>query len=156
DSFLIPTTLTVSAPAGLKAGAMVYPPSRTVTVAGKPLDVYQERTTIQVPVQVDPSAAPGERKLQATLHYPAGTEKNCFPPKAGVVEIPAQIVAKGQPSQPLNAEIFGTTAAAPPASPGGGGAPAPSNNPFDVATILREHGWFFALGLIFLGGLSMN
>src|SRR5207253_545449 len=64
DKFLIPTTLEVTAPSGLSAGAVVYPPSRTVTVAGKSLDVYQERTILRVPVKVDPGAPAGDARLK--------------------------------------------------------------------------------------------
>jgi thiol:disulfide interchange protein DsbD len=169
DDFLIPTEVKVTAPKGLTAGTPVYPPFKVGTFFGnQELNVFEGKTAIKVPIRVDPAAAPGEVTLQAKVKYQACDDKNCFPPKSADLSIPVKIVAVGEPSNPINPEIFAAASTTPNADPPGaspgtgteGGAAGttslPGSSQLDIAESINSRGWPVTLGIIFLLGLALN
>jgi len=82
DEFLIPTTLTVKPPAGVRAGAVAYPApvERRLKFGGdKPLLLYEGTVRFTAPLEGAP--APGAAPLRAVLRYQACDDSRCLPPR---------------------------------------------------------------------------
>jgi hypothetical protein len=109
DEFLIPTTLTVQAPAGLKPGEVVYPAGQSRTFSfspNKPLSVYSGKATLRLRVQVAADAALGPQSIPMTLRYQACSDTACLPPVKVPVVAQVEIAAAGTKSHPANPQIF--------------------------------------------------
>lgn len=109
DEFLIPTTLTPQAPAGVKPGEVVYPAGQSRAFSfspNKPLSVYSGKATLRLRVQVAADAALGPRSIPMTLRYQACSETSCLPPVRVPVAAKVEIAAAGTKSHPANPEIF--------------------------------------------------
>lgn len=113
DEFLIPTTLTAQAPAGLKPGEVVYPAGQSRTFSfspNKPLSVYSGKATLRLRVQVAADAALGPQSIPMTLRYQACSDTSCLPPVKIPVAVKVEIAAAGTKSHPANPEIFSSGA----------------------------------------------
>jgi thiol:disulfide interchange protein DsbD len=88
DSSLIPTVLTVDAPAGVEVGEVTYPPPSELAQADRSekLAVLGPDFTIDVRLSIAATAPAGTVKVPARLRYQACTDKVCFPPTTGVTE----------------------------------------------------------------------
>ena len=80
DPTLIPTVLTIDAPAGVSVEEIVYPPPTDLEQVGQkqPLAVFEREFAIGVVVRVDPKAAPGEIALPAHLRYQTCNAQLCL------------------------------------------------------------------------------
>jgi thiol:disulfide interchange protein DsbD len=82
DEFLIPTTLTLTAPAGVRAGDVDYPPPvgrRLAFGGGKEFLLYEG--TVRFTAPLDGTPAPGAAPLRAALRYQACDDSRCLPPR---------------------------------------------------------------------------
>ena len=152
---LIPTTLTMTAPAGVALSQPVYPPGKLVKVswADQPVGLYDGRVVILVQGQVKPEATTGPVTITGELRYQACDDEVCYAPKSLPVTVTTAIVGAGEPARPVNEETFG-----------GKGVPAvvgsvdgrdahPTNS---LESLIRERGWVMALVVVFFGGLALN
>jgi DsbC/DsbD-like thiol-disulfide interchange protein len=82
DQSLIPTVLTIDAPAGVTVDAVHYPKPTDLAQPNRkdPLAVYGSEFEIGVKVSLGPNVAAGDLVLPATLRYQACNETVCFPP----------------------------------------------------------------------------
>jgi DsbC/DsbD-like thiol-disulfide interchange protein len=82
DPALIPTVLTLTPPAGVTVGKVVYPPSTDLAQTGQsePLAVYGHEFTVRLDVKLAADVKPGSLTLPAKLRYQACDDKMCFPP----------------------------------------------------------------------------
>jgi thioredoxin:protein disulfide reductase len=83
DRILIPTTLTIDAPAGVTVDEIVWPPSMDLRQAGQdqPLAVFEREFLIGVQLSLATSAiAPGELTVPAKLRYQACDANLCYSP----------------------------------------------------------------------------
>jgi DsbC/DsbD-like thiol-disulfide interchange protein len=96
DPSLIPTVLTVEAPAGITVEAVTYPPPTELTQAGRrePLAVLGPEFAIDVRLQVAATASAGERLVPAVLRYQACNDTVCFPPTRASTEWRLTIVGR--------------------------------------------------------------
>lgn len=86
SQLLIPTTLTLSPVAGVKAGVLEYPAGKPYSFAfdpGDKLDIYAGNFTVKLPVV----ATAGEHTVEATLRYQACDNASCYPPKLLPIKI---------------------------------------------------------------------
>jgi cytochrome c biogenesis protein CcdA/thiol-disulfide isomerase/thioredoxin len=134
DPTLIPTVLTIDAPAGVTVDEIVYPPAVELKQQGldQPLSVFEHEFAIGVQVTLAPGAAAGDLALPARLRYQACNDMMCFPPATAefawtIRAAPAGAGAEA-PADPVFASIaFGrgekpaAQAAAPPAAGPGAG-----------------------------------
>ena len=81
DPSLIPTVLTIDAPAGVTLGKIRYPAPRDLKQEGQklPLAVFGPEFTIDVDLTLEKTAA-GDLVVPAHLKYQACNESVCFPP----------------------------------------------------------------------------
>lgn len=176
----IPTRLTVDPPAGLKAGAVKYPPADQIAPAfsgGDKLSVFTGPIKFEVRLSAPPSFKPAASAAVAvTLDYQPCNDNICLPP------------AKVSASAPL-LSLEPSAAATPPAPYIVAGAAArmtlaafdtPSDSPADpsayssdsstdasdnggaaaggwnLADVFAQHGMLLGLLAVLLGGLALN
>jgi DsbC/DsbD-like thiol-disulfide interchange protein len=87
DPLLIPTVLTIDAPAGVTLGKVVYPAASDLKQAGqkKPLAVFEHEFELTINGRVATEAAKGERMIPGRLRYQACNAQTCFPPASADV-----------------------------------------------------------------------
>src|SRR5919108_5449660 len=84
SSYLIPTKLTLNAPAGITVGKVTYPPGTDMSFPFSPdekLNVYSGEFTITAALSAARSTGPGQHKIQGELGYQACNDRACYPPK---------------------------------------------------------------------------
>jgi thiol:disulfide interchange protein DsbD len=107
--YLIPTDLRANLPAGFKsAGETSYPKGELHTFAFSktPLNVYQDRVVLRVPLTAQPDAPLGTQKIPLKLRYQACSNELCLPPVTLDVDAPVTIAANAANSRPAHPELF--------------------------------------------------
>jgi len=155
DPTLIPTALTIDAPAGVVVREVVYPPAVDFKQEGQdqPLAVFDHEFAIGVQVEIDSRASSGASVVvPARLRYQACNDLMCFAPATSEFSwtIPAAdpLAPSAQPDPVFAAIAFGTgerpVAAAPAAAaPASAGMPAA---PGQTAALLARLDTFDVLG----------
>jgi thiol:disulfide interchange protein DsbD len=89
EPFLIPTTLVLDEPVGLRVGPVSYPAGRPYSMEWTPvvLNVYRGRLVLEVPVVVDHQVGDGSLLVTGVLRYQGCTPALCLPP----VEVPLRV-----------------------------------------------------------------
>jgi len=82
DPLLIPTELTVDAPAGITVKEIVWPASTDLKQAGQdqPLAVFEQTFAIGVQLAIAPTVAPAKYAVPLHLRYQACDANLCYPP----------------------------------------------------------------------------
>jgi hypothetical protein len=95
EEYLIATDLKAEMPAGFKAGEVAYPKGELhpFTFSKKPLNVYQERVTLRMPVTVLGNAPLGATEIPLKLRYQACSTEICLPPVT--IELQARVEVAG-------------------------------------------------------------
>jgi methionine-rich copper-binding protein CopC len=91
EDYLIPTTLSIPATAGVRLDAANYPNGTEITLPIDPktkLSVYTGDFVIDVRV----TAEPGNHMVQGKLHYQACDRNECMPPKT--ITVPIDVIGK--------------------------------------------------------------
>jgi hypothetical protein len=80
--FLIPTSLKVEAPGGVRIGPVGFPPAhlRSFSFSPDKLSVYEGRVVLRFNVTVPANFSGGELNLRANLRYQSCNDEACFPP----------------------------------------------------------------------------
>jgi thiol:disulfide interchange protein len=88
DPNLIPTVLTIDAPAGVTVEEIVWPPATDFKVAGQgdTLAVFNHEFVVGAQVALAPSVANGSLKVPAQLRYQACDATMCYAPSTADVE----------------------------------------------------------------------
>lgn len=88
DKLLIPTTLTLEPPAGVRVEKIVYPVAVDLKQEGldQPLAVYGNDFSITVYVVLAKNVKPGEMVIAARLRYQPCDEVMCYPPARAETE----------------------------------------------------------------------
>ena len=106
--YLIPTSLQLKAPPGLKISEATYPDGEMVTFefADEPLLVYEGRFYILLTISAAAGADTGSRWLEGILSYQPCSDRICLPPADVPFEIEIAVVPTDQAVSPLWPEIF--------------------------------------------------
>ncbi len=107
--YLIPTDLRANLPAGFKsAGEVSYPQGElhTFTFTKTPLNVYQDKVVLRVPLTAQSDAPLGAQKIPLKLRYQACSQEVCLPPVTLDVDAPVTIAATAANSRPAHPELF--------------------------------------------------
>ncbi len=75
----IPTKIEVTAPAGYKVGAPVFPASKVISSAGEKLAVFDSKISVKIPV-TPPATARGSQEFSVKVKYQACNDQACDPP----------------------------------------------------------------------------
>jgi DsbC/DsbD-like thiol-disulfide interchange protein len=88
DPALIPTTLTVTPPAGVTVERITYPPASDLKQPGRdqPLAVFSADVVIEARLTIAADVAVGSLTVPATLRYQGCNDQVCFPPARAPVE----------------------------------------------------------------------
>lgn len=108
DEYLIPTTLKVEPPKGLRVAETNYPPGalQKFDFSEKMLVVYEGTVTLRVKLEAAPDAPVGAVSLPLTLRYQACNDKACLPPVRLNVPVEFQIAEAGAKTKAAHTEIF--------------------------------------------------
>ncbi|HYY06596.1 MAG TPA: cytochrome c biogenesis protein CcdA, partial [Candidatus Limnocylindria bacterium] len=144
DEFLIPTTLTLTPPAGVRAGEIQYPPpvERRLKFGGDTTLLLYDGT-VRFTAALEGAPVPGGGPLRAALRFQACDDSRCLPPRT--LELAAALDApspRGAADPPGAAPLPG---AAPP-----GGAEG------QVAGWIARWGWPLTFLWIALVGVALN
>jgi thioredoxin:protein disulfide reductase len=164
DATLIPTVLTIDAPAGVTVTEIIFPPAIDLKQEGQeqPLAVFEREFAIGAQVALGPehTAGPGV-VVPAHLRYQACNEVMCFPPATADFAWTIPVAAEGQPAGAPPDPVFRTIAfgsgekPAAPAAPGATAAAAAgataataaaASAPGDAAALLTKLDGFTVLG----------
>jgi thiol:disulfide interchange protein len=109
DPTLIPTTLSIEAPAGITVEEIVWPKAIDLAQAGsdKPLAVFERVFLIGVRLSLA-KAAPGDITIPVRLRYQACDSNLCYPPATATVQWMVHILPKGTKAayDPATARAF--------------------------------------------------
>jgi len=150
EDYLIPTSVSLTLPAGVKAGEPKYPAGamKKFSFAEKPLSVYEGAFTVEIPVtwgSESPAAIAGK------LDFQACNNTQCY--------APASIAFRAEPTA---ASAAATSGGAVPLSqaPRGEAATAAgakaAGASLDFEQQLNRRGLPVVLALLFVGGLALN
>jgi thioredoxin:protein disulfide reductase len=107
--YLIPTDLRANLPAGFKsAGQIAYPQGelKTFAFSKTPLNVYQDKIILRLPLTAQPDAPLGAQHIPLKLHYQACNNEVCLPPVTLEVDAQVTVAATSANSRPAHPELF--------------------------------------------------
>jgi cytochrome c biogenesis protein CcdA len=108
DPSLIPTTLTIDAPDGIKVTQLVFPHPTDFAQEGQaqPLAVFDHEFVVGAELEVDGGVGPGELTVPARLRYQACNDKVCFRPMTATTAWTLRIAPAGKAIAPANRDVF--------------------------------------------------
>jgi thiol:disulfide interchange protein DsbD len=150
EDFLVPTEVVLELPEGVTAGEPQYPQGKSLPFgfSDVPLDVYEGRIEIPVPLTVSEAVAPGEYPLTGEVRFQACNDQLCLAPDSRTFETVLVVDA----AAPLRT-------AAPAVSGDGNISTAPPPDAETGAAGLArkfEENVLLAFFLVFLSGLALN
>jgi hypothetical protein len=107
--YLIPTDLRANLPAGFKStGEIAYPKGdlHTFSFTKTPLNVYEDKVVLRVPLAAQSDAPLGAQKIPLKLRYQACSQEVCLPPVTLDIDAPLTIAATSANSRPAHPELF--------------------------------------------------
>jgi thiol:disulfide interchange protein len=106
DPLLIPTELTIDAPAGVTVSELVFPPSTDLKQAGQdqPLAVFEQTFAIGVQLTLASSVPAGDLVVPARLRYQACDATMCYAPTTATAEWTLHV--GGAAGAPQHSEVF--------------------------------------------------
>lgn len=108
EEYLIATDLKAQLPSGFTGGEVVYPKGKleTFTFSKKPLNVYQGKVVLLLPVNTLPTAPLGEQHIPLKLRYQACSTEVCLPPTTLPLEATVNIAASASEARSAHPELF--------------------------------------------------
>ncbi len=106
--YLIATDLKAEVPAGFKMGEVAYPKGElhTFTFSKTPLNVYQGKVTLRVPVTALSSAPVGSQQIPLKLRYQACSTEICLPPVTIELQAAVDIAVSRTAATLAHPEVF--------------------------------------------------
>lgn len=83
EKFLIPTTLKVEAPDGIRNGPIAYPRAvvRKFKFSKNNVSVYEGRAIMRFNITVPPGTSTGSKEVKLNVRYQSCNDEVCFPPQ---------------------------------------------------------------------------
>jgi DsbC/DsbD-like thiol-disulfide interchange protein len=83
EKFLIPTSLKVEAPDGIRVGSVIYPRAvlRKFKFSKKNVSVYEGRATMRFNLTVPAGVSTGSKEVKLHVRYQSCNDEVCFPPE---------------------------------------------------------------------------
>ena len=109
ESFLIPTSLKVEAPGGVRIGAVMYPRAalRKFKFSQKQLSVYENKVILRFNVTVPANYSGGSVDLKAHLRLQSCNDEVCFPPKNFDQNMRIDVTGANDRVKRVNGWVFG-------------------------------------------------
>jgi DsbC/DsbD-like thiol-disulfide interchange protein len=107
--FLIPTSVRVEAPGGIRVGGVSYPRAqlRSFSFSQDKLSVYEGRAVLRFNVTIPASFSTGVTELRARVKFQSCNDEACFPPVTRQVSMPIAVVGANESVKRINGNIFG-------------------------------------------------
>lgn len=108
EEYLIATDLKAQFPSGFTGGEVAYPKGKleTFTFSKKPLNVYQGKIVLLLPVNTLVTSPLGEQHIPLKLRYQACSTELCLPPTTLQLDATVNIAPSPSDAKPVHAEIF--------------------------------------------------
>jgi hypothetical protein len=108
--YLIATDLKAEVPAGFKIGEVVYPKGElhTFSFSKTPLNVYQGKVTLRLPLTALASAPLDSQQIPLKLRYQACSTEICLPPVTIDLQASVDVAACRAAMKPAHPEVFST------------------------------------------------
>src|SRR5580765_5450821 len=108
DPSLIPTVLTVDAPAGVRVTSLVFPHPKDFKREGQaePLAVFERDFVVGAELSLESGLPEGELSIPARLRYQACDDKVCFQPRTETTEWKLRVVAPATKVAATAPEVF--------------------------------------------------
>lgn len=108
EEYLIATDLKAEVPAGFTSGEVVYPKGKleTFSFSKTPLNVYQGKVILRLPLNALASAPLGEQHIPLKLRYQACSTELCLPPTTLPLDAVVNIASSASAAKPSHREIF--------------------------------------------------
>ena len=83
EKFLIPTTLKVDTPDGIRSGPVAYPRAvvRKFKFSKNNVSVYEGRAIMRFTITVPPGTSTGSKEVKLNVRYQSCNDEVCFPPQ---------------------------------------------------------------------------
>lgn len=107
--FLIPTSVKIEAPGGIKVSPVSYPRAQLRTFSFSPdkLSVYEGRTVLRFNITIPAGFSTGVTELRARVKYQSCNDEACFPPATRSISMPIAVVNSNESVKRINGRIFG-------------------------------------------------
>jgi len=134
DPDLIPTELTVDAPAGVTVKEVVFPAPIDLKQVGasQPLAVFERTFSIGVQFAIAPNAASGAIDVPARLRYQACNDTTCFAPTTATATWTLKVVPAGTATHPAHRDVLDRIAFGRGEAPASVAAPSNPSNPANL------------------------
>lgn len=108
EEYLIATDLKAQLPSGFTGAEVIYPKGKleTFTFSKKPLNVYQGKVILLLPVKTLASTPLGEQHIPLKLRYQACSTEVCLPPTTLPLDAVVNIAADASAAKPAHQELF--------------------------------------------------
>ena len=108
EEYLIATDLKAQLPSGFTSSDVVYPKGKleTFTFSKKPLNVYQGKVILILPMNALATAPLGEQHIPLKLRYQACSTELCLPPTTLPLDAVVNIATSASAAKPAHADIF--------------------------------------------------
>jgi cytochrome c biogenesis protein CcdA len=108
DRSLIPTTLTLQAPQGMRVTEIVFPPAKDFVQEGaaEPLLVFEQTFAVGAVIEVDASHAAGVVQIPGRFRYQTCDDRLCYRPVTVDVSWPVRVAAPSDRIDTLHADVF--------------------------------------------------
>ncbi|MHC4107104.1 MAG: protein-disulfide reductase DsbD family protein [Planctomycetota bacterium] len=99
DDFLVPTTLSVSAPEGFTVREIVFPKPVMFEAeySEEPMPVFEHEFVIGIAIEIGPDVEPGVHSITSTLGYQACNDKVCLAPTTRDIKSEVVVVPETEP-----------------------------------------------------------
>ena len=107
--FLIPTSVKIEAPGGIKVGPVSYPRAqlRSFSFSEEKLSVYEGRAVLRFSVTIPADFSTGVTELRARVKYQSCNDEACFPPATRSIDMPIAVVGANESVKRINTNLFG-------------------------------------------------
>jgi thiol:disulfide interchange protein len=131
DPSLIPTEVTVEAPAGVQVAEVVFPEAEDFKQEGlpEPLLVFEREFVIGVGLKLAADVPPGELVVPVRLRYQACDDKMCYAPSNAQSQWTLKVVGTNATVTPQHADIFAAIAFGSGEAPATTAMPTPAPGP---------------------------
>ena len=109
SKFAIPTDLKVTAPRGVRSGAVAFPRStvKTFSFSQEKLSVFENRAVLRFSVTVPADFKGDSIELHGRLRFQSCTDEVCFPPDSRDIRMRISVVDATESTKNINGGIFG-------------------------------------------------
>jgi thioredoxin:protein disulfide reductase len=128
DPLLIPATLTIDAPPGVRVTHLVFPPSKDFALSGQaePLAVFDHEFVAGAELEIAGTVPPGDLVIPARFRYQACNDRVCFAPVTASIAWTLHIVTTAAPVKAIHKDVFARLSAGLRTDPVAAVRPAPA------------------------------